>query len=136
MRSYQRTITLLLAMGLCLVPSLALAAANPVLVERPAPTHKFLDGPNVMMQALSGAMMAADVATTNRALEVPGTRELNPLAQSPASRYALKFVGFGVGLGLSYAMHKTGHHKAERFMPLLFGVPSVVMAAHNAGIHN
>jgi hypothetical protein len=33
-------------------------------------------------------------------------------------------------------MHKTGHHKAERLIPLMFGVPSGIAAIHNFGIHN
>jgi hypothetical protein len=135
MRSNQRAVFLLLLIGFWLIPSAALSDGNPVLVERPVPVHKFLDGPNVLMHGLSAIMMAADVATTNRALEVPGTRELNPLAQSPAARYSLKCAGFGAGLALSYAMHRSGHHKAERIIPMLFGVPSAVMAVHNAGIH-
>ena len=154
MKSNKRAITLLLAMGLCLIPSSTLAAdpavadpaaaasaapASPVLravVRQPAPVHKFLDGPNVLVFGISAGMMAADLATTKQALQVPGSREMNPLAKSPASLSALKFAAFGAGLGVSYMMHKTGHHKAERIVPLILGVPSVMAAAHNAGIHH
>ena len=135
MKSNQCAIILLLVMGFFLTPSVALPEGNPVLVERPVPVHKFLDGPNALMHGLSALMMVADVATTNRALDVPGTRELNPLGQSPAARYSLKCAGLGASLALSYAMHRTGHHKAERIIPMLFGIPSAVAAAHNAGIH-
>ena len=135
MRSNRRTLTLLFAMALCLIPSFALAGANAVLVERPAAGHKFLDAKNVALHGISALMMAADIATTNQALKVPGTYELNPLSQTSASRYALKVAGFGAGLGLAYAMHKAGHHKAERIIPMVFGIPSAVAAVHNAGIH-
>jgi hypothetical protein len=148
MKSNKHATTLLLAMGLCLIPSSALAAdpaaatpataaavATPAVVRQPAPVHKFLDGRNVMMFGISAATMAADIATTNRALQVPGSREMNPLIQSPASRYALKFAAVGAGMGISYMMHKTGHHKAERIVPLILGVPSAAAAIRNAGIH-
>jgi hypothetical protein len=147
MNSNKRAITLLLAMGLCLIPLSALAAdpaaatpaapAPPIIavVRPPAPVHKFLDGPNVLMFGISAAMMAADIATTKQALQVPGSREMNPLAKSSASLSVLKFASFGAGMGISYMMHKTGHHKAERIVPLIFGVPSGIAAAHNAGIH-
>jgi hypothetical protein len=88
-----------------------------------------------MIQGVSVIMMAADLATTKRDLEAPGTREFNPLTQSPAARFSLKFAGFGAGLGISYILHRSGHHKAERIVPLLFGIPSGVAAAHNVGIH-
>ncbi|MFZ0964590.1 MAG: hypothetical protein WAO35_27340 [Terriglobia bacterium] len=150
MRSNKRAITLLLAMGLCSVPSSELAAAPaaaspaapalpvvaaPTVARRPASVHKFINGPNVLMLGVSAAMMAADLATTKQALQVPGTRELNPLAQSPASSYALKFAGFGAGLAASYMMHRAGHYKAERTILMLIGGPSAIAAAHNAGIH-
>ena len=145
MKFDRRAITFLMAMGFWLIPSSALAgdpaAVTPVIVaapgkvRQPASVHKFLDGLNVTMFGISAAMMAADIATTNRALQVSGSHEANPLAQSPASLYALKVAGFGAGLGLAYVAHKTGHHKAERIVPLILGITSGVAAAHNAGIY-
>ena len=136
---------MLLAMGLCLIPSSVPAAdpaaaapylvASPAMVRQPPPAHKFLDRFNIMMFGISGAMMAADIATTNRALQIPGIRQANPLMQSAASRYALRFAALGAGMGIAYAMHRTGHYKMERMVPLIFGVPSAAAAFHNAGIH-
>ena len=79
--------------------------------------------------------MAADLATTRRALEQPGTREVNPLMQSPESMVAVKVAAVGTGVGISYLMHRSGHHRAERLVPILFGIPSGIAAIHNAGIH-
>jgi len=135
MRSNDFVTTLLLAMGLCLIAPSALIGTNPLVVQPTAPAHKFLDGTNVAIQSISAIMMAADIVTTNRAREVPGTRELNPLTQSPAARYGLKFAAFGAGLGISYLMHRSGHHKMERIVPVFFGIPSGVAAADNVGIH-
>src|SRR5579863_7607357 len=102
MNTNKHAITLLLVMGLCAIPSSVLGASPdpalpapaapappisfaPAVVRRPPAPHKFLDGRNVLIFGVSAAMMAADLATTRQALQVPGTRELNPLAQSTAS---------------------------------------------------
>jgi hypothetical protein len=80
-------------------------------------------------------VLEADVLTSLRALQVPGTREANPMARGQAALISLKIGGAGAGLGIAYAMHMTGHHKAERIVPLIFGIPSGIAAVHNAGIH-
>jgi len=41
----------------------------------------------------------------------------------------------GAGLGIAYVMHRSGHYKAERVIPMIFGVPSGLAALHNSGIH-
>lgn len=136
MTSNQRVFTLVLAMGLCLIPSSATAAAaNPMIVERPVPVHRFLDAKNLTLLAANALIMAADVASTHQALQVPGAREMNPLAQSQGALISLKVAGVGAGLGIAYLMHRSGHHRAERVIPLLFGVPSALAAAHNSGMH-
>jgi hypothetical protein len=106
-----------------------------MIVENPVPVHRFLDAKNLALLGASVLCMAADVASTQKALQVPGTREMNPLAQSQGALISLKVAGVGSGLVIAYMMHRTGHHKAERVIPLLFGAPSAIAAAHNAGIH-
>jgi glucokinase len=106
-----------------------------MIIERPAPVHKFLDAKNLTLLSVNAAMMVADFASTKRALQVPGAREANPLMQSPGAAISLKIVGVGAGLGFAYLMHRAGHHQAERLMPLFVGVPSTAAAWHNAGIH-
>jgi hypothetical protein len=135
MTSNERAYSLLLTLGLSLIPSSATAGANPMIVEQPAPVHQFLDAKNICMQSINIIMLAADAASTNRALQVPGTKEMNPLARSQGSLLALKVAGVGAGFGIAYMMHRSGHHKVERWVPLIFGVPSGIAAAHNAGIH-
>ena len=80
-------------------------------------------------------MMAADLITTHQALKVPGAREANPLAQSEGARFALKFAGLGAGMGISYALRRSGHYKAAQFVPILIGIPSFAAAIHNSRIH-
>lgn len=135
MTSNKRVLILSLAIGLGLIPSPVCGGANPMLVEPAAPVHHFFDAKNICLQSLSIIAMAADVASTHQALKVPGTREANPLAQSQAALISLKVAGAGTGLGMAYMMHKTGHYKAERVVPLIFGLPSGFAAIHNFGIH-
>ncbi len=138
MTNNKRVFILVLAAGLCFIPSATTAGGNPIIVERPTKVkpHRFFDGTNFCLQSVNALIMAGDIASTHRALQVPGSRELNPLGQSQGGLLALKIAGVGAGLGIAYMMHRSGHHKAERMIPLIFGVPSGIAAAHNAGIHH
>jgi hypothetical protein len=131
--SAKKACFLIMATGLCLIPRYATARGSPALLETPAPTHRFLDGKTVALQAFSIALMAADVASTTRALQAPGTREANPLLQSSAALVSFKVGAAATGLTVAYALHRTGHHRAERLIPLVFGIPSGIAAAHNFG---
>jgi hypothetical protein len=136
MTSHKRALILVLAVGLGLLPASAAAAgANPMIVEPTAPVHRFLDGKNIGLQSVGILLMALDVASTQRALQVPGTHEANPLAQSQGALISLKVAGAGAGLGIAYFLHRTGHHRAERLVPVILGMPSGVAAVHNFGIH-
>jgi hypothetical protein len=135
MTSNRRVLILSLAAGLGMIPSPAWGGANPMLVEPAAPVHHFFDAKNIYLQSLSIVAMAADVASTHEALKVPGAHEANPLAHSQAALICLKVAGAGAGLGMAYMMHKTGHYKAARSIPLIFGLPSGFAAIHNSGLH-
>lgn len=115
--------------------SIARAAGSPVIVQSPAQPSKFFTRTRIFTLSVGAAMMAADIITTHQALQVPGAREANPLGQSEGARYALKFAGFGAGVGISYALHRTGHYKAARWVPMIIGIPSFAAAIHNSGIH-
>ena len=137
MNTKQRIITLFLAIGLYALPSLAGGVEpNPMFAAQPAPAPKFLNRRKILAIGVSAAMLAVDVAATEHALDLPGTREMNPLAQSAGALVILKIAGFGAGLGFSYMLHRTGHYKAERIVPMIFGIPSVAAGIHNAGIHH
>ena len=135
MMANKRAFILVLGMGLGLVPSSTSGGANPMLVE-PAPrAHHFLDAKNICLHSLGIFAMSADVASTHRALQVPGAHEANPLARSQGALISLKVAGAGAGLGMAYMLHRTGHYKAERLIPMVFALPSGFAAAHNSGIH-
>ncbi|HXW16123.1 MAG TPA: hypothetical protein VEN79_16565 [Terriglobia bacterium] len=135
MASNRRDFALVIAMELCLISPSAMAGADPAVIQPPAQVHRFLDRRNVALCTLDALVMVADMATTRRALQVPGVYEANPLMKSQGGAIALKAASFGVELGVAYMLHKSGHHKAERIVPTLFGLPSAVAAAHNSGIH-
>jgi hypothetical protein len=130
-----RGVVLVIVMELCLIPA-ALMAADPAVIQPPPTTaHHFLDARNISILSINTLIMAADIATTRRALEVPGAHEANPLMRNQGAAIAMKAATLGAGMGIAYMLHKSGHHKAERIFPLFMGVPSAIAAVHNAGIH-
>lgn len=135
MASNRRIFVCVVAVELCLIPSSTVAGADPAVIEPPGQVHRFLDRENVAVYTLNAIAMSADIVTTRRALQVPGAYEANPLMKSQGAAIALKAASFGAALSVAYMLHKSGHHKAERIVPTLFGIPSVAAAMHNAGIH-
>jgi len=104
------------------------SAEPPVAVAvTPAPTpeigrHKFWDGENWALFTGSATLSGADFAVTYANLQ-SGGRELNPVVRifgRSAPGLALNFGGETAGVvALSYFFHKTGHHKMERFVPVI-----------------
>jgi hypothetical protein len=87
-----------------------------------APAHHFFDrGNNLRFAALAG-LVAADGFTTQIALNGSSRfREVNPLARpfvshGVAGQLAASTIGLGAATGTAYLLHKTGHHKIERFV--------------------
>lgn len=88
----------------------------------PRPAHRFWDSENRWLFALNGALATADFFTT-RANLASGGQELNPVTRvlsgsTPglAANFAIETSGV---IGISYFLHKTGHHKLERATSLL-----------------
>jgi hypothetical protein len=98
------------------------------------PTHKFGDTLNICLHGAGAAMMWFDVSESKRALSQPGTVEGNPIVRA-GGLIPLKVAGVGAGIGIAYMLHRSGHHKCERVIPLIFGVPSAIAAIHNSTIH-
>jgi hypothetical protein len=82
--------------------------------------HKFFDRQNtIAFSALAGAI-AADSITTQRLTNSGRAREANPIwrpmvRQGWQGQMAASALGYASALGVSYALHKTGHHKMERW---------------------
>jgi hypothetical protein len=109
-------------------PSPVAASALP---EAPS-HHKFWDTENRALFAMVVALSAADFAVT-RAILQNGGKELNPVTRlfsGSTAGLAANFAGETAGIiGLSYYLHKTGHHQLERITPMLnIGASSFAVA--------
>jgi hypothetical protein len=87
-----------------------------------APSHRFWDRENSLLFATSAAFGAADFFVTRNNLH-NGGQELNPVTRlfaGSTAGLAVNFAGETAGVvGLSYFLHKTGHHKLERAVSML-----------------
>jgi hypothetical protein len=115
------------------LPDAPMPAAQPAMVqpasaavfETPTPSikeHRFWDRKNSVLFALSAAFSGADFAVTRSNLQ-NGGHELNPVVRmmgTSTPALAANFVGENMGMiGLSYFLHRTGHHKLERAVSLV-----------------
>jgi hypothetical protein len=86
-------------------------------VESPT-QHRFWDKQNIALFSATVALNTADFAVTRSNLQ-SGGRELNPIVRifgKSTAGLALNFAGETAGtIGVSYFLHKTGHHTLERF---------------------
>jgi hypothetical protein len=87
-----------------------------------ASNHRFWDRENSFLFATSAAFSAADFVITRNNLR-NGGQELNPVTRlfaGSTAGLAVNFAGESVGVvGLSYLLHKSGHHKLERAVSML-----------------
>jgi hypothetical protein len=85
------------------------------------PAHSFFDLKNSLALTTVAASLAGDGWSTQRALALPGVREVNPLARpfvgSRAGEAAYSSAGLALVAGAMYLAHKTNHHKWERIGP-------------------
>ena len=106
--------------------SYKLAAAEPIVSPESylpeAPTqHSFWDGKNRFLFSSVAMFSGADFSVTHMNL-ANGGRELNPMVRpftGSTGALALNFAGQTAGVvGVSYLLHKSGHHKLERMVPV------------------
>ena len=85
-------------------------------------SHHFWDRENSVLFATSAAFTTADFFVTRANLQ-NGGQELNPVTRvfgRSTAGLAVNFVGESVGVvGVSYILHKMGHHKLERAVSML-----------------
>ncbi len=82
--------------------------------------HKLFDRQNSIAFGTLAALVAADSVTTQRLTNSGRAREANPIwrpmvRQGWPGQMAASGLGFGSAVGVAYALHKTGHHKLERW---------------------
>ena len=84
--------------------------------------HRFLDRQNCILFVAVAAVNGADFAVTRANLQTGG-QELNPMVRPFTSSTPILAVNFAAEtagvVGVSYFLHKTGHHKLERLTSYL-----------------
>jgi hypothetical protein len=101
------------------LPALPLYALPPETV--PLRRHPFWDRNNRILFAGIGVMRALDYAST-RNMQARGREEIllpDDVVNNSAGFAALEAAGAATSVGLSYLMHRTGHHKVERWISIV-----------------
>jgi hypothetical protein len=107
------------------ISTLPVANPTPALVAPTSklspPPHSFWDRTNLSL--FSGVILsrAADYAST-RNMQARGREEVllpDDVVNNSAGFIALESAGTAASVGLSYWMHRTGHHKLERWVSIV-----------------
>jgi hypothetical protein len=82
--------------------------------------HKFFDRQNKIAFGTLAGLIAIDSVTTQRLTNSGRAREANPIwrpmvRQGWQGQMAASALGYASALGFAYTLHKTGHHKMERW---------------------
>jgi hypothetical protein len=99
-------------------PQPAVETSSFVSTPSPVPSqHRFWDQENLALFAGTAALSTGDFLVTRSNLQSGGT-ELNPMVRifgRSSAGLAVNFAGETAGvIGISYFLHKTGHHRLER----------------------
>lgn len=104
------------------------------LVAKPVVTHKFMDKENKLLFTGMALSMAADGASTHQFLH-RGYPEFNPIVRSMARTTPGNVAYFTGGtlalIGTSALAHHTGHHRIERWIPIVTTIVEVGWAGWN-----
>src|SRR5438105_15346482 len=95
--------------------------ARPEPPPRSPDSHAFWDATNRMLFAGVGVFRALDYAST-RNMQARGREEIllpDDVVNNAAGFAALESAGTAASVGLSYWMHRTGHHKMERWVSMV-----------------
>ncbi len=132
------------ALAVCLLlhgPAAPEQTSAPAQEPAPAP-HRFFDATNIILTGVESGALLWDGYTTQRGLrEFPWSREADPLARPFVNRgWPGQIVGgvlvISADVGLRYWLHKRGHHRAERLLPLVLTTYGLVGAIHNTIAYN
>ena len=105
--------------------SLPHSAASSMIVEpasRPQiPAHRFWDRTNVLLFSGISVFRGLDYAST-RNMQARGREEIllpDDVVNNSAGFASLEAAASATSIGLSYWMHRTGHHKLERLVSMV-----------------
>ena len=83
-------------------------------------THRFWDRENVLLFSGVGVFRGLDYAST-RNMQARGREEIllpDDVVNNSAGFASLEAAGTAVSVGASYWLHRTGHHKLERWFSI------------------
>ena len=109
------------------------------LPETPRPAHNFFDRQNLTFFAAAAALQTADLITTRQIID-RGGHESNPVAKpfvnhgTTAHAASTYLLGTGGTIGAAYLLHRWGHHRLERWVPLCVGAVEAWATASNGNV--
>lgn len=116
---------ILLAFVLLALPTQAQETAAPVPQKSQsvgeAPVHRFFDRTNILLFTGVGIFRGLDYAST-RNMQARGREEIllpDDVVNNSAGFAGVEAAGTAASLGLSYWMHRTGHHSIERWVSIV-----------------
>jgi hypothetical protein len=87
----------------------------------PVPPHAFFDRTNLLLFSGVGVLRGLDYAST-RNMQARGREEIllpDDVVNNSAAFTGVEAAGTVASIGLSYWMHRTGHHKIERWVSIV-----------------
>lgn len=107
------------------IAAVSLAEPIPPAFTKPenlaAPPHPFWDRTNLMLFSGVAIFRGLDYAST-RNMQARGREEVllpDDVVNNSAGFASLELAGTATSVGLSYWMHRTGHHKVERWVSIV-----------------
>jgi hypothetical protein len=88
--------------------------------QSPASPHRFFDRKNVLLFSGIAVFRGLDYAST-RNMQARGREEIllpDDVVNNPSAFAAVEAGGAAASVGISYILHRTGHHKLERWMSI------------------
>jgi hypothetical protein len=89
--------------------------------QLPKTTHRFLDETNLMLFAGVAAVRALDYTST-RHFRIQGNKEVlltNGIVDNKPLFAGIEVAGTALSVGVAYWLHRTGHHKLERWVSIV-----------------
>jgi hypothetical protein len=111
---------LLAALILVTVPLSGQTMASPAIPTAPSAQHHFGDRTNILLFSGVAVFRGLDYAST-RNMQARGREEIllpDDVVNNTAGFASLEAAGTATSIGLSYWMHRMGHHKIERWVSI------------------
>jgi hypothetical protein len=100
--------------------------------------HKFLEGENLALFAGVAAVRALDFTSTQHFRERGHNEVLltNGIVDNKPLFATIEVAGTAASIGLSYLLHRTGHHRAERWVSIVHIGVATFGDIRNYGLSN